>query len=266
MTISSAGSPGGVQSIYRALDVLECVAGNGGTMAIGEIASATALPLPTIHRLLKTLVERGYMRQLRSRRYALGFRLVPLGVSANSMIGLQTEPILAELADVLGETANLAVLSGDHAQYVAQAPSRHSMRTFTEVGRQVELHCTGVGKAMLTQLAAADVDGIVRRVGLTGYTPTTLTTSARLHEVLEVSRAQGYVLDEQEQEAGVRCVAVPVVTASGSVLAVSISGPMQRVTEDLVARAVPLLQDAARRLADELESVSGRGAMAGNPI
>jgi IclR family acetate operon transcriptional repressor len=131
------------------------------------------------------------------------------------------------------------------------------MRTFTEVGRQVELHCTGVGKAMLTQLSDADIDAIVRRVGLTGYTPTTLTTPAGLHEVLTQSRAQGYVLDEQEQEAGVRCVAVPVVTASGSVLAVSISGPMQRVTDELVSRAAPLLQDAARRLAGELESVAG---------
>ncbi len=155
----------GVQSLHRALDLVEVVAARGGHLTIGEIAAATDVPLPTVHRLLATLVDRGYMRQMSNRRYALGFRLVPLGATASSMVGADTEAVLGRLVDALGETANLAILSGSHAEYVAQVPSRHTMRMFTEVGRQVDLHCTGVGKALLAQLDDARVRTVVRRVG-----------------------------------------------------------------------------------------------------
>jgi len=252
-TAPSAGpSAGGVQSVQRAFDLLEIVVAGGGVMAIGQIATASGMPLPTIHRLLRTLVERGYMRQLPNRRYALGFRLVPLGIAANAMIGEAAHPMLQTLVDQLGETANLAILSGDHAEYVAQVPSRHAMRMFTEVGRRVELHCTGVGKAMLAQLPEAQVAGIVRRVGMPAHTDLTITTEPELHASLATIRELGYALDEQEQESGVRCVAVPIASGPGSWLAVSVSGPLTRMGDEVVERAVPLLRSAAQRLADTM--------------
>lgn len=251
------GNASGVQSVQRALDLLEIVTEAGGEMAIGELAAASDIPLPTIHRLLRTLVERGYMRQLPSRRYALGFRLVPLGVAANAMIGDNAQSVLGRLVDDLGETANLAILSGDHAEYVAQVPSRHAMRMFTEVGRRVELHCTGVGKALLAQLDDSKVEAIVRRVGMPAYTPHTLTSEAALQGSLTTIRELGYSLDEEEQEIGVRCVAVPIPAGMAPGMAVSVSGPLTRMTPDVVARAVPLLQEAATALGDDL---SGAGS------
>ncbi len=248
----SAAVPGGVQSVHRALDLVEIVAARGGHLTIGEIAEATGLPLPTVHRLLATLVDRGYMRRMVNRRYALGFRLVPLGARASSMVGAGTEGVLAGLVDELGESANLAVLSGSHAEYVAQVPSRHTMRMFTEVGRQVELHCTGVGKALLSQLDEPLVRDIVRRVGLPSYTEHTVTTVPALLAELGRVRERGYAVDEQEQEAGVRCVAVPVGPEPMSWMAVSVSGPVTRMTDELVARAVPLLLEAGRRLTDQM--------------
>ncbi len=246
----------GVQSVHRALDLLEVVAARGGQLAIGEIAAATRLPLPTIHRLLRTLTSRGYMRQLPDRRYALGFRLVPLGGTASSMLGAGTERVLAGLVDALGETANLAILSGTHAQYVAQAPSRHTMRMFTEVGRQVELHCTGVGKVLLARLPEDRVREVVRRVGLPRYTEHTHTTETALLADLHDIRERGYAIDEQEQEDGVRCVAVSLLPEPMSTMAVSVSGPVTRMTDDVVARAVPLLHEAGTRLAAEM--IDGR--------
>ena len=242
----------GVQSVGRALDLLEILADAGGQLGIGEMASRTDIPLPTIHRLLQTLVDRGYVRRLASRRYALGFRLVPLGQSAGSLLGADAQVVLGGLVDALGESANLAALSGDHAEYVAQVPSRHSMRMFTEVGRRVELHCTGVGKALLAGLDDEQVAGIVRRVGTPAYTEHTVTTADDLRAALDVVRRQGYAIDEQEQELGVRCVAVAVPLGSPATLAVSVSGPSPRMSDEVVARAVPLLQDAARRLATGL--------------
>ena len=239
---------GSVQSLHRALDLVEVVAARGGHLTIGEIATAADLPLPTTHRLLRTLVDRGYMRQMPNRRYALGFRLVPLGAAAMTMAGTGTEVVLAGLVDALGETANLAVLSGFRAEYVAQVPSRNTMRTFTEVGRQVDLHSTGVGKALLAQLGDSRVRAIVSRVGLNRQTEHTLVTEAALLADLALVRSRGYALDEQEQEAGVRCVAVPVGPEPMSWMAVSVSGPVTRMTDELIERAVPLLHEAGRQL------------------
>lgn len=249
---------GGVQSLHRALDLLEIVSSNGGHMAIGEIAAACDIPMPTIHRLLKTLVERGYVRQLPSRRYALGFRLIPLGLTANTLLGADTRPALSRLVAELGETANLAILSEDHAEYVAQVPSPHAMRMFTEVGRRVELHCTGVGKALLAQLEDRDVTAIARRIGLSAKTPNTITTEEALREAIERIKSTGFAIDEEEQELGVRCIAVPVRGAFLAPMAVSVSGPLARVNQQFVERAVPLLQSVAKNLSEEIASNARR--------
>lgn len=249
---------GGVQSLHRALDLLEAVADRGGQATIGDVAAAAGLPVPTTHRLLRTLVDRGYVRQLPSRRYALGHRLVPLGAIAGTVAGADSHDVLAALVDALGETANLAVLSGPRAEYVAQVPSRHTMRMFTEVGRQVDLHCTGVGKALLARLDDERALELVRRVGMARRTEHTLVTEDALLADLAAIRSRGYALDEQEQESGVRCVALAVGDPVPW-MAVSVSGPPTRMTDDVVERAVPLLRDAARRLVAALAEGSAPG-------
>ena len=237
----------GVQSLHRALDVLEVVAARGGRLAVGEIAAAAGLPVPTTHRLLRTLLNRGYVHQTPDRRYALGARLVPLGTLAGSLVGVEAETVLSRLVDKLGETANLAMMSGSRVQYVAQVPGRHTMRMFTEVGRMVDLHSTGVGKALLASLDDNQALELVRRAGLARRTEHTLVTEEALLADLALARERGYALDEQEQEVGVRCVAVAVGDPMPW-LAVSVSGPVTRMTDDLVARAVPLLRSAAREI------------------
>ncbi|MCU1476303.1 MAG: transcriptional regulator, IclR family [Subtercola sp.] len=251
VTTQSPGG-GGVQSLHRALDILEILMAAGGHMAIGEIATTADLPLPTIHRLLKTLVGRGYVRQLPNRQYALGYRLVPLGLMANTLLGAYAGEALSRLVAELGETANLAILSEDHAEYIAQVPSPHAMRMFTEVGRRVELHSTGVGKALLAQLDARDVAGVVRRIGLRPQTAYTISSAEALAEELQNIRTRGYALDEEEQELGVRCVAVVVPGRLLTPMAISVSGPLVRVTDDFVLRAVPLLKEVARDVSDEI--------------
>jgi IclR family transcriptional regulator, acetate operon repressor len=243
---------GGVQSLHRALDILESLAANGGNLTVVDIASGTGLPVPTAHRLVRTLAERGYVRQLANRSYALGYRLMPLAAVANSIVGAGATPVLSELVSEIGETANLAVLAGGEAEYIAQVPSRYAMRMFTEVGRRVELHCTGVGKALLAQLDDDAVGTIVDRRGLAPHTPHTLTTRVALLSDLREIRQRGYALDDQEQEVGVRCVAAPIPAEMLTGMAVSVSGPVTRMTDDLVKRAVPLLHSAARQLASRM--------------
>jgi IclR family transcriptional regulator, acetate operon repressor len=243
----------GVQSVHRALDLLEVVAARGGTASIGDIAVAAGVPLPTAHRLLRTLVDRGYMRQAPDRRYALGLGLVPLGAAASAMTGAGTDRLLGALVDELGETANLAMLEGSAVTYVAQVPGRHSMRMFTEVGRRVEAHCTAVGKVMLAQTSDEQARSALSGSSLTRHTAHTVTDVDTLMQQLADVRARGYALDQEEQEVGVRCVAVAVPTTEPR-LALSVSGPVPRMTEDVIERAVPLLQRTARSLAATLAS------------
>lgn len=143
---------GGVQSVERAFQLLEALADSGGVATLSELSTSSGLPMPTIHRLVRTLVQQGYVRQDTARRYTLGPRLIRLGETAGRLLGNWARPYLAELMEATGETANLAVLEGGEVVYVGQVQSRRSMRMFTEVGRRVQPHCTGVGKALLAQL------------------------------------------------------------------------------------------------------------------
>ena len=169
---------GGVQSIERVFELLETMADAGGVIGLSQLASQSGLPLPTIHRLVRTLVDLGYVRQEPSREYALGPRLVRLGDISSGLLTRWAIPYLQKVVDVLGESTNLAILDGDQIMYVAQAPGSHSMRMFTEVGRRAQVHCTAVGKAMLAQLPAEKVDGILRRSGMPAMTEHTITDRA----------------------------------------------------------------------------------------
>jgi IclR family transcriptional regulator, acetate operon repressor len=248
----------GVQSLNRAFALLEHMAAAGGDVALSELATRSGLPLPTIHRIMRTLVGSGYVRQLPSRRYALGPRLIGLGDAASRMLGEWARPHLAELVDQVGETANMAVLDADAVVYVAQVPSRHAMRMFTEVGRRVPVHCTGVGKALLAQLPAPAARALLGRAGMAARTPHTITDPDRLARELDRIRHQGFAVDDGEQELGVRCVAV-AVPGGPSTTALSVSGPQARVTWAAVERIAPLLRQAAQALAGHLDA---HGALA----
>lgn len=245
---------GGVQSVERVFEILELIADAGGAATLSELVPSTDLPLPTIHRLLRTLVTLGYARQLPSRRYALGPRLVRLGDGATRQLGTLALPELRTLVEELGETANMAVLDGDAVLYVAQAPSTHSMRTFTEVGRRADLHSTGVGKALLADLPDATVRAVVGRTGLAAPTRHSIATVDALLVELATTRERGYAIDDEEQEIGVRCYAM-AVPGLRSPTAISVSGPVTRMDEAFGRRAVPLLRAAGEAIAADLDLV-----------
>ena len=240
-------APAGVQSVARAFALLETLGGLGGQATISQLAKSLDLALPTIHRLLRTLVDLGYVRQLPSRRYALGPGLIRLGDRATTLLATWARPALEQLEETAQETANLAILDGGMVTYVAQVPSRHQMRMFTEVGHRVYPHSTGVGKALLSRLSDDRVLSIVRRNGLPRLTATTITTEAELLADLAEIRARGYSIDEGEQELGVRCFAVPIDEAFTS-MAVSVSGPNTRITLASAEWIVPALHNAAALL------------------
>src|SRR5215212_5116849 len=149
----------GVQSVERALELLEALADPGDGRGVSELGRATGLPVATIHRLLATMAAKGYVRQdSTSHKYRLGSHLIQLGEAATRHFASFAHPYLAELMEASGETANLAVFEDGHVAYVAQVPSRHHrVRMFTEVGRRVLPHSSGVGKVVLAFRPRAEV-------------------------------------------------------------------------------------------------------------
>lgn len=242
-------APGGVQSVERAFALLEALAAAEGELPLAELADRVGLAAPTAHRLLKTLQARGHVRQGPSRGYALGTGLIGLGQRATPQLAALAQGVLVELEDLSEETANLAVLDGDLIAYIAQVPSRHRMRMFTEVGRRVLPHAAGVGKAILSTLPETRVSAIVARTGLPAYTATTLTDETSLFADLRESRRRGFAVDDGEQEVGVRCIAVPVPGLTQPA-ALSVSGPAARITDAKSSELIEALQRAARGLAE----------------
>ncbi len=249
-----AGNAERVRSLDRAFALLESLAVTGSS-TLSELADATGLPLPTAHRLLRFLLSKGYVRLEAGKRYALGLSLIRLGQTASRGLNTWAAPYLTDLVERFEETANMATLEGDSCMYVAQVPSPRSMRMFTEVGRTVMPHCTGVGKAILSMLPDRQVESLLQRTGMPAQTERTLTTIPAMLEAVHEIREAGFAVDDGEQELGVRCVAVPLIGLP-MLAAVSISGPGSRVRAEEVA---PFLQAVAGDLVEGFRASAGGG-------
>lgn len=255
----------GVQSVERALGLLETLAEPGEARGVSELGRTTGLPVATIHRLLATMAARGYVRQdPTSHKYTLGSHLIKLGEAATQQFAQFARPYLAELMEVSGETANLAVFEDGQVAYVAQAPSRHHrVRMFTEVGRRVLPHTSGVGKVVLAFRPRAEVEALLARTGLPRRTPRTITEPERFLAELDTVARQGYAIDSGEEEVGVRCLAVPVFGVGGSVAAMSVSAPEGRLEARDIERILPeMLRISAALSGDFITSTSKRGSTA----
>jgi IclR family transcriptional regulator, acetate operon repressor len=248
---------GGVQSVDRALDVIEALAGRPVPLGVSEIARVTDLPQGTVHRLLLALQARGYVRRDAERKYAIGAAAVRFSEAAHQALASASRSYLARVVELCGETSNLAVLEDTQVVYVAQSPSPHTLRTNDEVGRRVPVHSTAVGKALLTGMPNARVLDLLFRAGMAARTAATTTDPARFVSELGRVRERGYALDDEEQEHGVRCVAVPVHDQDGVAAAISVSGPAERFSR----RDARVLSSALAGIADEFAAeVFGRTA------
>lgn len=243
-----------VQSVQRTLDLMEALAAAQGEVSITHLASRTGLHVSTVHRLLSTLVHRGYVRQNpETSRYYLGSKLGLLAEGAPRYADLRfhARPILTWLTDLTNETSNLVVLEDTAAVYIEQVQCKQVVRLFNAVGNRVPLQCTAAGKVLLAWTPRELRDAIVDRLEFKTYTPRSLASRSALLGTLDLVRRNGYALDEEEYEAGVRCVAVPALDVHGSAVAsISVSAPAMRLNR---AHSLEILP-AMRRAAADLES------------
>lgn len=234
---------GGARTLGRGLDILELLATASRAMGVTELGEQLGLDKSTVHRLLTTLVKRGYARQeLHSRNYALGAQALVLCDAFQSQTGLQQicHPLLQEMTGITGETSHLAVLSGMNIVFVDWVSTPHVMGIRTVVGRSEPAHCTALGKAILAALPAEQKRDILQNVSFQAYTKHAPATIAEIEEDLKTSVTRGWTLDNEEFLSGVRCISAAVLDSTGyPVAAMGISGPATRMTMARCKKAGP---------------------------
>jgi DNA-binding IclR family transcriptional regulator len=226
-----------VRVIDRAVGILRCLAFERSGLSGTELAAAVGISKGTAHRLLSSLADQRLVQQdPLTKRYRLGLGLFELGnqVLAHLQPVEVAKPYLERLVEETGETANMAVMDGGMALYVAKVECSFSVRIGSMVGLRQPCHCTGLGKVLLAY--HADGDGSQPGAGgLSRRTERTIVDVEHLRQELELVTGLGYALDDQEFEDGLRCIAAPVRDHTDSVIAaVSVSGPTSRITDDVV--------------------------------
>lgn len=247
-----------VKSADRTLDVLEALGAahrqSGGNarrgLGLGELARTLGIPKSSLHGILRTLVQRGWVEADETGvRFGLG--LAALRVGAQYLDGdealARANPTLDWLAELSGETVQLARLDGPDVVYLAKRGSRHPLQLISTVGGRLPAHATALGKAMLATLPPgaleAALDGPLRRL-----TPHTIVDRSALLADLERTRQRGFAVDDQEAAEGLRCFAVAVRTGQQRPDAVSFSVPTFRLTPELQQRLLELLQAGRARI------------------
>lgn len=247
-------APGSVQSVDRAVSVLEILA-RLGEAGVTEIADELGVHKSTAFRLLGVLENRGLVSQAKDRgKYFLGAGVLRLAGAAAVRLDISQEggPVCRDLADELGETVNLAIIDEDAAVNIMQARGPASVTAQNWLGRRTPLHATSSGKILLAHLPTTLREGLIART-LPRLTEHTVTGMVALRAELEAVVDQGYAIAVEELEVGLAAVAAPVRAHDGKVIgALSASGPVYRLTEDrlteLAKRTVAAAVELSRRM------------------
>jgi IclR family acetate operon transcriptional repressor len=251
---------GGVQSVDRALQIIETLAEDDEGYRLSDLAVRTGLSTSTAHRLLTTLEKRRFVQfDPTCSKWHVGAQSFAVGATFTRRrnVVAQAVPYLRKLRDRTRETANLAVVDDEAIMVLTRVESREIMRSLTKVGGRVAMVASGVGKAVLATYSDAEVGAIIRHHGMPRLTEKSIVRPGDLFKDLAAIRRQGYAVDNEEACMGLRCIAAVVYNdCSEPLAAISVSGMTSRVSDD----RLPDLGRAVREVAAELTAALG-GAM-----
>lgn len=241
-----------VQSVERALLLVDVLASEKREMSLTEISRRVGWPKSTVHGLLSTLRDFQYIDQSPvTGHYQLGVRLFELGtlVARNWDVRTAAKPIMLQLNNTLGETVQLATEDNGEVLYLEKVDSTHLMRIVSEVGIRLPMHCSGLGKVLLAHKTPAEVKWIISQKGMPALTSKTVTSMAELEKELAEVRKVGYGFDNSEVMDGLRCVAAPIRDGNGQVrYALSISGLTGNMQGEKMEKCIDLVQKAAKSI------------------
>ena len=244
-----------LSSVANSIRLTKAFSENEFEMGISALASKLGLAKSTVHRLATTLVEYDILEQNRENgKYRLGLALFELGTLVRRKMDVMSEAQgqIHALADLTGETVQLAILDHLSVLYIRIRESRQAVRMSSGLGSRAPAHCTSVGKALLAYQPPEVVKQVIDN-GLKRYTQNTIVEPAALLEELASIRQKGYAIDDEEIEMGLRCVAAPIRDHSGLVVAaISVAAPVQRMTKKNVQTTVPSVQASAEAISRRL--------------
>lgn len=240
----------------RVLDVLEALAALAPRGTLVDVAEKSGLPKPTVHRILALLLSRGYASQAAGGLYGPGLKVLALAGQLADSLGLSdlVLPVMEQVQDEFPETVHFGVLERDHAVYVAKLDARRPYRMTSRVGMELPLHCTAIGKAILSVVRPRERSRLLSSP-LSAKTGKTITSRKAMMREIEWVARHGYAIDDEENESDVRCVAAPVMGSQGVYGAISISAPAPAMPDETAHRLGPVVIAAGTSLSALLASL-----------
>jgi IclR family transcriptional regulator, KDG regulon repressor len=254
--VGTRRGPGGrpikrLSSVATAIALLKSFSEDESEIGVSSLAKRLGVAKSTVHRLAVTLVSEGMLEQNpENERYRLGIALFGLGALVRRRMDVSTEarPHLFALRESTGETVHLAVLDRAEIMYIYNLESPQAIRMRSDIGVRKPAFCTAEGLAMLAFQPPPLVDEIVGR-GLKPRAPKTKTSASEFRAALDHVRRDGYAVEDEESEAGMRSVAAPIRNAAGDVVAaIGVAGPVQRLSNETLAQFAPQVVKAAETI------------------
>ncbi|MBK0089767.1 MULTISPECIES: DNA-binding transcriptional regulator KdgR [Erwiniaceae] len=247
--------PDSVSSVMKVFGILQAL-GEDRDHGITELSQRVMMSKSTVYRFLQTMKSLGYVAQEgESEKYSLTLKLFELGAKALQNVDLirSADVEMRELSRLTKETIHLGALEEDSIVYIHKIDSLYNLRMYSRIGRRNPLHTTAIGKVLLAWRDRTEVQELLSEVEFRRSTANTIVSAEGLLEVLDQVKVQGFGEDNEEQEEGLRCIAVPVFDRFGVVIAgLSISFPTIRFSEEAKNEYVAMLHRAARNISDQL--------------
>lgn len=254
---AASGDSGKIQSLKRAAAILDAVAAQPEGITLAEVAGAVGLNTSTVFALIQTLVNLGFLTQLADRRYRIGSRLFTLAAGAldeTAMLAMAT-PILERLSAETGYASHLAVRARHEIIVVARTAATGLLQLAGHPGATRPAHATAIGKTLLAAIPPEDFARLLKTLPLPAFTANTITDRDALAVEIETVRTAGIAHDNRELDLDVRCIAMPVRDFAGrTVAAIGLSGPVWRLTPEVLEELTRQLRAAATALSAGLGS------------
>lgn len=246
-----------IQAVSHALDLLEQFHDDVDELGVTELSKRLKLHKNNVFRLLATLESRGYIEQNKAtENYRLGLKALELGQTFIKQMGLlrQAKPILERMVEESNETSYVAIYKENHIVYLDVIETNLTVRVVSRVGSRLPAYCTASGKVHMAHMSEEELDELLASMKFVQHTPTTISNADALRKAIEQVRENGYAIDDEELDPGVRCIAAPIRDYTRRIVgAISISGPSMRISDERIkTELVPLVLKSAADLSTRL--------------